>query len=193
MKRCCLALLALLLLAACGRAEPAPVTAAPTTTEVETTVLSGTAILMETDTATVFETVIMWPSVQGYAGKFVREIWLRDKATGEETLLLEPDYDNERDNVVPLFVSKINERYFIFVYGIEGTDAQGGPTFYDLEKLHIVQVDYNGIHDAYFDHVADGKIHINEWMSDGSEIFRSYTINIAALDSDGPITLKEVR
>jgi len=199
MKRICLLMLALLVLSTCGRAGAEPVTTtvlttteSESTTEEETTVFSGTSILMETDTVTVFETVTMWPPVNGFAGKFIGEIWLHNKATGKETLLLEPDYNNERDNVVPHFEGIVNDRYFVYYYWIDSTDAVGSPQFYDLEELCTVQVDYNGVYDPYFDHVAEGKIYINTWIEDDNDISRTYTIDIAALDSDGPITPKEV-
>ena len=191
----CLLLFALLALPACRRAEleavatefttteteSQPPLAEPATTEIETTIPSErTTILMETGTALVFE--------KG-AGYTQQEIWLRDKATGEEALLLGCD---EYEHTVPFFTKKINDRYFAYRYAVPETDNISSVVIFDLQKSRTLQIDYSGCANlVFFDHVVDEKIYLRGWI--GENELREYTIDIAALDSDGPIIPKEVR
>ena len=145
MKRICLLILALLLLAACGRAEPVPVTAVPTAAEIQTVKIvdwqmEETRTLMEPTGIIVFEK-------KGAYGN--QEIWLRDRTSKEETLLL----DMRPDGAVPQFDQEINERYFAFHYGTKGLEI------FDIAKLRAIELS------GYFTKIgllADGSIRVYE-------------------------------
>lgn len=145
--------------------------------------LKETETHMETADAVVFTKATDWSYYFGYR----QEIWLRDKATGEETLLLGPD---TYEHTMPYFTEKINDRYFTYYYAIPETCHADNSQIYDLDKLRPIQIDYSecaGL--VFFDHIADEKIYLYGWVGENR---RTYTISIAALDSDGPIIPKEV-
>ncbi|MDR2686833.1 MAG: hypothetical protein LBB75_03710 [Oscillospiraceae bacterium] len=205
----------LLCLAACGKPAPASPATAPATA-IETTMTQSaetTALpeatqpmkaksrpLMETDAALVYATLYDTPELMGYT----KEIWLRDKATGAETLLLEKQrrdsgrYDMHGNKMygefLPRFEGEIDERYFAFRYDIPESDGAGSTQFYDLQKLREIQVDYGGYKVGFEvgGHVADGKIYLHTWVEDDSGDAPNFAIDIASLDGGGPILPQEV-
>jgi len=190
MKRCCLLLLALLHLSACGRAEPEAVTSVtPTTTEIETTAEKETKettqqlheiIKMETVTFIVLEKVASYNA---------QEIWLRDKASGEEVLLLGC---GDIDGAIPCFFEQINERYFIYSYAIPDSSNIGDAEIYDLQKKRSVDIEYPEW--VFIDRISDENIYLKTAQEDEEDvIIKTYAIDIADLDTDGPIIPEEVR
>jgi len=148
--------------------------------------LTETETLMETRDFVVFEKAC-WAYYFGYK----QEIWLRDKATGNETLLLRPDEDYDR--YVPYFSRRINERYFIFYYGLPDSDAIGDFEIYDIKKLRTVEIEHPEW--VYIDRIDRRRIYLKTATEYEEEdiIINTYTIDIAALGNDGPIIPKKVR
>ena len=185
MKRFCLALLLLLLLPACGRAVAAPATDAPTTMEIKTTTWSERiTTVMEDDTLLVFQKAIVYNDIE--QSMQPQEIWLRDKNTGEETLLL-----GENIGALPHFSKQINERYFAYYYAIPESCDIRSDQIYDLQKRRTVAIEYPGW--VFISRIADGKLYYKTVQEDEGDIVKTYTIDIAALDGGGPIIPKEVR
>jgi len=121
----------------------------------------------------------------------LQEIWLRDKATGEEILLL--GLDDIYEEFVPRFSKQINARYFVYCYLVPETCNVGDFEIYDLKKLRTVEIERPEW--VYIDRIDRRRIYlktVNEYGED-DVIINTYTIDIAALDGDGPIVPKEVR
>jgi len=165
MKRIILALalaLALLFLAACSAGvdmnPPEETTAAQTTVVVP-------------ENVTVFE--------KAYPDVDLDEIWMRDEATGEETLLLAPRYDHWW----VALDERINERFFVFA---EGSMFHRDTMFYDLALQRVIRIETTGqAHptDFLFDSLEDGRIYMNMGHS-GKRSF-----DIAQLESGEPIVI----
>jgi len=147
--------------------------------------LKETQTFMETADAIVFEKAANW-WYPPYA--YMQEIWLRDKATGEETLLL-----GAEDSAVPYFFEEINERYFFYNYEVPDTCNYGYAQIYDLQKRR--EVDIERPEWIRIDRIADGKIYwktVNEYEEE-DVVIHTYTTDIADLGRDGPIIPKEAR
>jgi len=177
-----LLLFALVALPGCGGAEGVPVTT-PTDTETESVTeplrqLRET-VKMETATCIVFEK----------ADYITKEIWVRDKATREESLLLERS--ETYDRLVPNFSQEINERYFVYHYAVPETCHVDDFQIYDLQKRQTVDIKHPEW--VFIDRIADGKLYLKSVKEYEDIVIKTYTIAIAALDSDGPIIPKEVR
>ncbi|MCL2495362.1 MAG: hypothetical protein FWE98_06885 [Oscillospiraceae bacterium] len=141
---------------------------------------------METADSIVFEKASGWSNYFPYR----QELWLRDTATGEEALLL--GYD-DLDRGVPYFSKQVNERYFAYFYGLPDTDAIDRDEIYDLQKRNTVEIERPEWIEIVL--IADGKIYFKtarEYGDDDATI-KTYAIDIAALDADGPVIPKEVR
>jgi len=149
--------------------------------------LEETETLMETRDAVIFEKASGWV----YYFPYQQEIWLRDKATGEESLLLGPDEDYSY--VIPFFDEQINERYFIYHYGVPETCNSGDFEIYDIKKLRTVEIEHPEW--VYIDRIDRRRIYLKTVREYEEEdiIINTYTIDIAALGNDGPIIPKKVR
>jgi len=186
MKRFCLVLFVLLLLSACGRAEP--VATEPTTTEVELTTEEETTTEEEAET-TQWWTLPSWSfALSDEITLFFQPssecgIWMRDNRTGEETLLLE--VYGEYNPVIPWYEGKISERYFAYSYAPFDTE-KGGLVFYDVVKMRKIELpDF-----CFFmlKEVKDGKVYMYQYIEEYLEAIVYF--DISALDSGGPIAVK---
>ena len=149
--------------------------------------LTETETLMETRDAVIFEKTSGW----FYYFSYQQEIWLRNKATGEESLLLGPDEDYSY--VIPFFDEQINERYFIYHHGVPETCNSGDFEIYDIQKLRTVEIEHPEW--VYIDRIDRRRIYLKTATEYEEEdiIINTYTIDIAALDRDGPVIPKKVR
>jgi len=127
MKRFAAIVFALLFLAACASApEVAP---PPETSTIQSTAAPERRTAREitmSDTITVFELLGGWPN----------EIWMRNEATGEETLLLAPD-----DRFWPFPEARINERFFVFW---ENAMGHRNIMFYDIARRRAIPIESTG-------------------------------------------------
>lgn len=73
-------------------------------------------------------------------GKYgAREIWMRDEATGKETLLLGFDEEN---SLIPCLIDAVDSRYFLFLRAIMDSDGFGWPMLYDTQEKREIEIQY---------------------------------------------------
>jgi len=217
MKRFALLLLVLLLLlSACGRAEPELVTTiAPTTTAIETTSEETTteefaeeeftrpelvAFIDPNDTGwrtpaefALSETITVYEVFSRYhSGLASYDIWMRDSDTGENKLLLGMKYDEEYGTVVAYTLEgRVNERFFAFSDCVPDTDAFSGAMFYDIAQRRIIEIHSPG-YKMMLKKVENGRVYLHDepdYDEDPDELPEFY-FDISALDSGGPVAMK---
>jgi hypothetical protein len=177
MKRFCL-LACVLLLSACGRAEPVSITTEPTSAKIETATEAEAAQQpLPSWTSALSDTITLFFQPSSDCG-----IWMRDNRTGEEKLLLEV-YDTGYGPVIPWLIANINERYFAYCYAPFDTET-GGLMLYDVAQMRKIELP------GFFllKEVKDGKVYLYQYVEDYLKDIVYF--DISALDSGGPVVVK---
>jgi len=189
--------------------EPETTTTA-TTTVLETTTEEARQLperlihteLALSDTITVFTRLNEYYFMNWPWGLFVYEIWMRDEAVGEETILLETIrfYDAEICesvwNYLPmsfaLHETVISERVFSFTLGPPESGGWSNSIFYDIELRQEIEIADE--RSFWFREVGDGRVYLRERIcSYDADEETIYYIEISALESGEPVIVNEVQ